>query len=1011
MKNRRIYKPLAAIIVIGVLLFYIDTRESIVFSRLPKEVARSASRIGSRALAQQDIAFHLSFRKGGPFEWIGQESVIRSGVEVKSFDGLWGGSFDGHQRTFLLTDRNWLDLGESFSLSVLVKLDSSSDHQEIMFARAQGAQIGIKLDNGKMTFFVPGESGVQITYYDFAHYDELVMVTAVADADSSSISLYQNGKLMSSSAFHFTRGIQHPIAIGSRNWRAVRDPLHGVLFSATAWRRALHANEVASLCARNRVTPRDLSRQHYAAWRFYDMMENIMKASLSVLDYFSVFLHEGRVLDADLPELNLFVRNATLRSMNAHHQSSLMSGRRVAAAADPQKIAYAFENMVGDGLLLLEGGNDAYVTGKRPGYILHTDSENPFMGLQNIRLLPPDEVGFLHPLLEAAVARRLGIPHIQNGFCILRINGTFVGVYYYEDYSTKGIVAGFSENLHLGPTHPHDWRSVFRDQVNRVYGLNRLALQDEIPLDAKELLSLYERLLDDKAGLLYNDLHSGISSREVKYRLRQYREKLHQIWPLASSELSRSRIYKDALREYLLLGSNPSPFYVISDLDLSVFHDRDIDITWESSDESVIGSQGKVRRPKDGVPVEVEMVAVIGCGAAVSAPRSAARQGGSVAGEAGDLGPVARGECRFRRNPASAHADHVGQRQIGRRARRVDPAGGAEPDLRQRRGQRLERCGAADRLGRKELLHGVAAIHQRHRLGRGGGAGQQRQRLGHAGVDHRRGAAGRHPEARARSARGAHILGGEQGARADGRALDRRHRGDGLQRAGGAQGHLEHAQPAGDQRLGQRAGVGGVLDHQHGDHGGDRADLRGKRALLLGGHGGSCGWGVSAIGIRPAACVQASGAHVPRAGAPLDRRRVQPVDVQFVADLLEHPQLGLVQRAIGGGDIAGQRIGGFGQPFGQVGAQQREERVQPLLMLEELEHRLGHGAGAIGVVVGEDRQVVHNRLDRHQLGGADVGIGRRHRDHDRDKAILRGERRRGMGEGHGRNPSATALSY
>ncbi len=613
MKNRRIYKPLAAIIVIGVLLFYIDTRESIVFSRLPKEVARSASRIGSRALAQQDIAFHLSFRKGGPFEWIGQESVIRSGVEVKSFDGLWGGSFDGHQRTFLLTDRNWLDLGESFSLSVLVKLDSSSDHQEIMFARAQGAQIGIKLDNGKMTFFVPGESGVQITYYDFAHYDELVMVTAVADADSSSISLYQNGKLMSSSAFHFTRGIQHPIAIGSRNWRAVRDPLHGVLFSATAWRRALHANEVASLCARNRVTPRDLSRQHYAAWRFYDMMENIMKASLSVLDYFSVFLHEGRVLDADLPELNLFVRNATLRSMNAHHQSSLMSGRRVAAAADPQKIAYAFENMVGDGLLLLEGGNDSYVTGKRPGYVLHTDSENPFMGLQNIRLLPPDEVGFLHPLLEAAVARRLGIPHIQNGFCILRINGTFVGVYYYEDYSTKGIVAGFSENLHLGPTHPHDWRSVFRDQVNRVYGLNRLALQDEIPLDAKELLSLYERLLDDKAGLLYNDLHSGISSREVKYRLRQYREKLHQIWPLASSELSRSRIYKDALREYLLLGSNPSPFYVISDLDLSVFHDRDIDITWESSDESVIGSQGKVRRPKDGVPVEVEMVAVIGC--------------------------------------------------------------------------------------------------------------------------------------------------------------------------------------------------------------------------------------------------------------------------------------------------------------------------------------------------------------------------------------------------------------
>ena len=67
----------------------------------------------------------------------------------------------------------------------------------------------------------------------------------------------------------------------------------------------------------------------------------------------------------------------------------------------------------------------------------------------------------------------------------------------------------------------------------------------------------------------------------------------------------------------------------------------------------------------------------------------------------------------------------------------------------------------------------------------------------------------------------------------------------------------------------------------------------------------------------------AVGAHAPRLGAQtvrwracaraLDRGGRQPVDVEPVADQLEHLQLGLGRPAVGRGHVAGERVGGLAQ--------------------------------------------------------------------------------------------------
>ena len=100
------------------------------------------------------------------------------------------------------------------------------------------------------------------------------------------------------------------------------------------------------------------------------------------------------------------------------------------------------------------------------------------------------------------------------------------------------------------------------------------------------------------------------------------------------------------------------------------------------------------------------------------------------------------------------------------------------------------------------------------------------------------------------------------------------------------------------------------------------------------------------------------GGHVPRAGTAFDRRRVQAVDVQLVADLFQQAQFRLGQLAVCGGHVAGQGIGRLMQPLGQVGADQAEQRIQPVLLLEQFEDQFGHALHAVDVVFGKDRQVV-----------------------------------------------------
>lgn len=98
------------------------------------------------------------------------------------------------------------------------------------------------------------------------------------------------------------------------------------------------------------------------------------------------------------------------------------------------------------------------------------------------------------------------------------------------------------------------------------------------------------------------------------------------------------------------------------------------------------------------------------------------------------------------------------------------------------------------------------------------------------------GAARGHAEQRAGLLGPLHILGGQQGAGADHATLDLGHLADHVKRGGGAQGDLQRRQTAGDQRLGQRTGMGHILDHDHRHDRRAAAQGFGLLGGVLGGH-------------------------------------------------------------------------------------------------------------------------------------------------------------------------------
>ncbi|WP_084185012.1 CotH kinase family protein [Desulfonatronum thiodismutans] len=571
------------------------------------------SKIGQRIAEKHEVALLITFDEPEPREWITGSQVVQYGVEAVPGRKGMARRFNGHQRNAIETSTNWQQLGPEFTISTWVRLDPTSDTQEIIFTSrsASSPKVGLMLDKGHMTLHVPTTDYTRTISYKFEGYDQYTHIAAVINSIEGQARLYENGALIDTKSITDILLPDHNIEFGKRTWHAIRKPLNGDLDETIIWNKSLSCDDILNVYESNANILKKLNREHYLKLKGFIALQNIAKRTLKTIDYFNPWLFPGKAQKIDLPDVHIFLTKSDLRHFNKAHHSSLLSGRRINLADETRSIEVIFDGKAQPGYLQLFGSNTYYPSSLRPSYVLQASEGNNVLGAKRIRLSPPESINFLSPLLETSVANSLNIPSVHNGFCRLIVNGDFAGIYYFEDYSTMGVFSGSAASeFPYGPIRRSDWTSLFWN-IDSPFPYLRIPLDSDFPLSHDTLLSLYDSLENKYIQALINDFTSPLSSQEIYSSLMQNRKILEKFWPLSSDELGQARKVQNILNEHMLLGKNPSPYYILEDINLDILNTTGVMIKWTSSNPQLISSTGKVTRPDVDQPVSVELTAII----------------------------------------------------------------------------------------------------------------------------------------------------------------------------------------------------------------------------------------------------------------------------------------------------------------------------------------------------------------------------------------------------------------
>ena len=549
-----------------------------------------AARLGHRLRDKQKIAALLTFDAGELREAVGRAPCRNVGTRV--VPGRIGGArkFDGTDNCFIQTSAAWHGLGKQYSITCWVRVERGSDRQAIAFADFGDLATGVMLEDGQLVFRVPSSKTNQVASYAFQSYGRFVHLAAVADVEQGKAFLYEDGVLKATCDLLDVRQPPYIIEFGkAKPWR-ISAPFHGALDETIVWNKALMPDEVATLSRARTSALKTLDRTYYLKWRVAaGLRQSLLSAARSV-DLFSPFHHVSRAYQAGVPVIDLAFSVKDLRHFNKAQNECLANGYFVNSTNERRRV----DVVTADGLqtagLRLYGDENGRVPGRRKAYVLELDEGRSLSGSSRLLLVPPEDRGFVLPLFERAVADELKLPATRRELCILSVNGAFQGVYLCEDYDRLGV-------------QPH------------AGGEGRGGLDPEfLPFTPEESLRRFDAAWEAMSGVILNDPSLSLSRRQVAYEVRKERERLEHLWR-RHERMSVADKAGRFFNEYLLLGANPSPLYIVTNLSLSGSATIEgLDVRWSSSRPELISAEGVVARPAGDAPEEVKLSAEFAAG-------------------------------------------------------------------------------------------------------------------------------------------------------------------------------------------------------------------------------------------------------------------------------------------------------------------------------------------------------------------------------------------------------------
>lgn len=544
-----------------------------------------AARLGHRLRDKQKVAALLTFDAGEIREAIGRAPCRNVGTRL--VPGRIGSAreFDGTDSCFIQTSAVWHGLGKKYSITCWVRIERDPDRQAIVFADFGDLATGIMLENGQLFFRVPSSKTNQVAAYTFENYGRFVHLAAVADVEQGKASFYEDGVLKATCELSDVRQPPYIIEFGkAKPWR-ISAPFHGALDETIVWNKALTPGEVAKLSRARTSALETLAPLGYVEWRAAaGLRQSLLSAARSV-DLFSPFHHVSHAYRAGVPVINLAFSVKDSRHFNKAHNKCLANGYFIDSADERRHVEVVTDDGLQSAGLRLYGDESGSALGRRKAYVLEMDEGRSLLGSKRLLLVPPEDRGFVVPLFERALADELKLPGVGRRLCILAVNGAFQGVYLCEDYDQLGVQA------HAG-------------------GEGRGGLNLEfLPFTPEESLRRFDAVWDAMRGVILNDPSLLLSRRQVAREVRKERDGLEHLWR-THKQMSAAEKAGRFFDEYLLLGANPSPLYVVTNLSLAGTAALEgVDTRWSSSQPELISSEGVVARPTGDIPEEVKLTA------------------------------------------------------------------------------------------------------------------------------------------------------------------------------------------------------------------------------------------------------------------------------------------------------------------------------------------------------------------------------------------------------------------
>lgn len=593
---RRLLKPLLWVaLVVGLVDLY--RSDKTLFRRPADRLELHRAQMAHELRDVRGVALVFTADAAQMTDWVSGKPVELAGVEATK--GRIGGAlrFDGRRRTFAIFPVRWDELGTTFTVSLWLRLDARSPDQEILFTR-EPQPMGLKLDRGRMSFFMPAGERLEAAAYAFTNYGRFVHVAAAVDAAAGTVRLFENGVLRATASGAPAALSVARMALGRSSGVLVGEPLQGDVDEVIVWRRALADSDVAALTQRDEPAPAWLAPGPYRGLQRARAMQDVVRQALLMVDRFHPGRHVGPLRRADLPEVHVILSKPDQKHFTKAHRSSLASGRRIEAAAQWRGVDVVEDGRSFRARMQLDGSDGGYAPGPRRGYVLETEGSNTVAGLRRVRLAPPETSGWLGPLVETRVGRELGVPAVSNGFCRLVVNGELVGLYLYEDLETMGLPRGVAPGVFDGRVAPAAW--------------TRLLVDGPPPIARADLERIRSEVEEDYLDLLRRDAASPYSGREADYRVRQDRKRI-AAWLVDEGRAGVGDADRAArlLESFAVLGDNPAPLHVLRDLALPATWGDRVSVTWRSSDPDLITDDGRVHRPAQGGPRGVTLTAVL----------------------------------------------------------------------------------------------------------------------------------------------------------------------------------------------------------------------------------------------------------------------------------------------------------------------------------------------------------------------------------------------------------------